>query len=206
MSWRAHATAGSQATQTDKFNAPLFRSLVEKLATRERWVVLDLGAARTQTVELLGKYGCRLDIANVSDGLDALNAIEEPERLMEAAEALLPVRNAEATDVVLCWDLLNYLKRPALRALMSCIARRTQRDSLIHALIAYTHAHMPVNPGSYIPDDDNNLLDIADHSDECPAPRYSPEDLTQCLPDFRINRAMLLSNGMQEFLFSSAEK
>lgn len=201
MGWRAHSTARPHAAQLEKFNAPLFRSLVEKLDTRDRWVVLDLGAAKTQTVKLLSQHGCRLDVANVADGLAALNAITEPQQLIDAAEALLPARNAEPTDVVLCWDLLNYLERPALRALMSCIARRAQRDALIHALIAYTHPDMPVQPGSYVPDENNNLLDIAAHAGQRPAPRYSPEDLGHCLPDFQIDRAMLLSNGMQEFLF-----
>ena len=33
------------------------------------------------------------------------------------------------------------------------------------------------------------------------APRYSPEDLSLCMQGYSIDRAMLLSNGMQEFLF-----
>lgn len=201
MSWRAQTSARPQATQQEKFNAPLFRSLVQNLETRERWVVLDLGAARTQMVALLGQHGCRLDVANVADGLATLNALSEPRQLVNAAEALLPERNAETTDIVLCWDLLNYLELPALSALMSRVAARVQHGSLIHALIAYTHADMPVRPGSYVPDESNNLLDIATHSEQRPAPRYSPEDLGQCLPEFEIDRAMLLSNGMQEFLF-----
>ena len=34
-----------------------------------------------------------------------------------------------------------------------------------------------------------------------PAPRYSPEDLGIAMGSFEIDRARLLSNGMQEFLF-----
>jgi len=33
------------------------------------------------------------------------------------------------------------------------------------------------------------------------APRYSPEDLGKSMGGFLIDRARLLSNGMQEFLF-----
>ena len=33
------------------------------------------------------------------------------------------------------------------------------------------------------------------------APRYTPEDLAHCLPRYRVERARLLRNGMQEFLF-----
>jgi len=33
------------------------------------------------------------------------------------------------------------------------------------------------------------------------APRYSPEDLGQWMPAFSVERARLLANGMQEYLF-----
>jgi hypothetical protein len=33
------------------------------------------------------------------------------------------------------------------------------------------------------------------------SPRYTPEILGQCMPLYRRERAMLLRNGMQEFLF-----
>lgn len=206
MGWGAHSVERSEVTHSERFNAPLFRSLVLELETRERSIVLDLGAARTQTIELFGRYGCRLDIANVADRLTTLNAISDPERLRDAAEALLPARSAEATDVVLCWDLLNYLERPALHAVMSSITERARRGTLVHALIIYSQPHMPVEPGSYIPDETNSLLDIAVHSGDRPAPRYSPEDLSQSLPEFWIDRAMLLGNGMQEFLFRCTKK
>jgi hypothetical protein len=33
------------------------------------------------------------------------------------------------------------------------------------------------------------------------APRYTPEDLSQCMPRYSVERARLLRNGMQEYLF-----
>ena len=44
--------------------------------------------------------------------------------LRERADELLPPRRPEATDVVLCWDLLNYLGLPAIAALSSRLAAR----------------------------------------------------------------------------------
>ncbi len=190
-----------QIVQSTRFNAPLFRSLVNDLSTDERRVILDLGAARKQTVELFSKYRCRLDIADLADELNNLNALTEPQQILDAAEELLPKCNIDSTDLVLCWDIMNYLDRPALRALMSCIAVRGKRGARVHALIFYSHTHMPAQPGHYVPTEDYGLVDIATPYEERPAPRYSPDDLQQCLVDFSIERAMLLSNGMQEFLF-----
>src|SRR5262245_48998285 len=201
MDRHARSIERAESVQPQKFSAPLFRSLVEALQTRNRWVVLDLGAAHTETISLFAGYRCRMDIVDLADGLDELNVLEDPRQLQVTAEALLPARSGEATDLVLCWDLLNYLKRPALRAVMSCVAERSRRNALAHALIVYSDAHMPSRPGSFVPLPDLHLVNVTSQADRRPAPRYSPGDLNDCLPGYAIERAMLLGNGMQEFLF-----
>lgn len=197
----ARPTSVARVERPEKFNAPLFRSLVENLSARERWVVLDLGAARTQTVALFGRYNSRLDIADIADEVNGLNALSDPKLAGNAVDTLLPDCNDEATDLVLCWDIMNYLERPALSAVMARIAERSRDGTLVHALIYYSHTHMPARPGCYVPQDDYSLVDVTASADERPAPRYSPDDLLQCLSGYSIERAMLLGNGMQEFLF-----
>lgn len=199
--WLSRSAEQAGAVHSEAFNAPLFRSLLEKLKNRERRVVLDLGAARAQTVALFSQFRCRLEIADVAGGLEALNVVTEPKRLHHAAEALLPRRRAEPADIVFCWDILNYLERPAMQAIMSSVAARAKRGTLIHALIVYSETHMTAQPGCYVPQDDYSLLNVAAGPENRPAPRYSPEDLSLCLPDYAIDRVMLLGNGMQEFLF-----
>ena len=101
----------------DALNAPLFHSVIERMENVGRVVVLDLGTARTETIALFGRFRCRLDIADLADGIDAVNATEPtPKALRDRVEALLPARRREPTDLVLCWDLLNYLNRPGSRA------------------------------------------------------------------------------------------
>jgi len=184
-----------------RFNAPLFRSLIDHLDTDKRCVVLDLGTAHTQTVELFSRYRCRLDIADLVDGVGWLNAETEPHGSREVAEQLLPTPHAEPADAVLCWDIFNYLERPALSALMSRVAARSRPGTLVHALIVYAETHMPERPGHFIPQEDLSLLDVSVRRHEREAPRYAPTDLTDCLHAYSLERAMLLSNGMQEMLF-----
>lgn len=187
--------------EPERFNAPLFQTLLDRLDSAKRCVVLDLGTAHTQTVALFGRYRCRLDIADVVDGLDSLNAEADPRLQLHAAEALLPKAHAEPADAVLCWDILNYLDRPAMKALMARVAARSRPGTVVHTLIVYSDTHMPATAGHFVPQQDNSLLDVAIRRDERPAPRYAPTDLTDCLRGFSMERAMLLSNGMQEILF-----
>lgn len=190
--------------------APLFSALTGHMHTSDkRWVVLDLGPAQASTIGFFNRFRCRLDIVDLPPRLESLNTEEDKQQLHEQAEALLPKTRGEATDIVLCWDLLNYLNRPALTALMNCIAARSQTGTLVHALIIYSGTRMPAIPGLYAPvndpDDESETTDRLTNlpltGEEKEAPRYTPDDLTHCMRDYHIERAKLLSNGMQEFLF-----
>lgn len=202
IDWSARALERPVAAPAvETFKAPLFGALIAQLEEQTRYVVLDLGPARTQTIGLLSQFRCRLDIADLAQELGGLNSHTEAAERDAAAEAMLPRRHGEATDVVLCWDLLNYLERPALSALMARIAARARPGTLVHALIVYSQTHMPARPARYIPHDNGMHLETSAAAPDTPAPRYSPDDLCRCMTGYTIDRAMLLRNGMQEFVF-----
>ncbi|MGI9219431.1 MAG: hypothetical protein ACR2QS_00175 [Woeseiaceae bacterium] len=84
---------------------------------------------------------------------------------------------------------------------MAGVAARAASGTLVHALIVYADSHMPARPGNYAVLDDQQLIELSSYAQERAAPRYSPEDLQNCLAGFVMDRAALLSNGLQEFLF-----
>jgi len=191
----------NKAPDTAPLNAPLFHTLLERLDDGQRAIVLDLGPARTETLALFGQYRCRMEIADVPAGLDELLADQEPDELDARIETLLPAPRKDPVDLVLCWDVLNYFERPALKTLMRAIAARGQPGTLIHALIVYAASEMPARPNRYAAVDEQHLVATPVTGQIRPSPRYTPEDLALCMPDFKMVRAMLLRNGMQEFLF-----
>jgi hypothetical protein len=186
------------------FHAPLFHETVDGLHPTERYVVLDLGAASTATLALLGRSRCRveiLDLAHFGD-IDRLNAAKPGAALAEVADSMLPNPQPEdAIDLVLLWDLPNYLSLNALSALMKAIGQRARPGALAHALIFYSGRDMCEHPGRLVPTADGELMDYNETSATIAAPRYSPEDLGKSMGGFVHDRARLLSNGMQEFLF-----
>jgi hypothetical protein len=182
-------------------NAPLFRRLVEPMEDGARRVVLDLGPARAETVAAFRRFRCRLDIADLAHQIDSLNAAETAGERRDILCRVLPARRAEHTDVVLCWDLLNYLGRPALTSLMTEIHERLAPDAQVHALITYSTPRMSAQPSRIFPGEDHRLVHAPVTSEEKPAPRYTPDDLSRCMQGYVVDRAALLRNGMQEFLF-----
>ncbi|MDJ0749579.1 MAG: hypothetical protein QNJ11_08840 [Woeseiaceae bacterium] len=195
---RAKASAPPDASVA--FHAPLFDDLVSGLHSTERNVVLDLGAASTDMLALLGRSRCRVDIADFaySGGIDKLNA----SAAVSAADALLPnPLPGDDFNLVFCWDLPNYLTLDALAALMTAIGHRARPRALVHALIVYAEREMHEVPGRFVPTVGGELIDRNARGPSIEAPRYSPEDLGKNMGGFVLDRARLLSNGMQEFVF-----
>ena len=174
---------------------------MQRLQSGGRWVVLDLGAVHSATIREFGRFRCRLEFVELADGLDALNGEIDPRRIRQRADALLPARRGEPTDVVLCWDLINYLNQPALTAVMECIALRCKRGALAHGLVYYS-AKVDAGTAEHVRARRRSTHRAAPTPGrERPAPRYSPEDLARCMPRYSVERGRLLRNGMQEFLF-----
>ena len=186
------------------FHAPLFHDVIAGLGTDARHIVLDLGAASTAMLALLGQSRCRVEIADLAHfgDVERLNSVEPGPSLDAASNALLPNRHSgHAINLVFCWDLPNYLTLNALSALMAAVRERSRPGALAHALIAYSDPDMQESPGCFVPTPDGELVDLNVAGNTIAAPRYSPEELALNMSGFVIDRARLLSNGMQEFLF-----
>ena len=200
---RSHAEVQREPPRA--LHAPLFQQVLSDIDPAMRTVVLDLGAASTSMLDRLGGSRCCVEIADVAHfgGCDRLNALESVQAdAAPVADDLLPDRmTGDPVDVVFCWDLLNYLTLPALKALMRSVGRRCREGAVAHALIYYAERDMPDSPGRFIPTEHDGLMNLGETGKRIDAPRYSPEELGDHMAGFAIDRARLLNNGMQEFLF-----
>lgn len=197
------ATARAPIDLPAALNAPLFRQIVDEFDASVPQVILDLGAASTPMLEVLGRCPCRVEIADIASfgGIERLRTEAPADKLAAIADSLLPRHDPERDiDLVFCWDLLNYLNPPAITALMHAVTARARPGTRLHALIVYSERSMPERPGRYVPEADLKLVNRAAPLPAIPAPRYSPELLGRIMGNFAIEHARLLANGMQEFL------
>ena len=187
-----------------ELRAPLFEGVVTTLAEDQRHVVLDLGVVRSGTVELFSQHRCRLDVmamnAGEGSGLETL----EPDEFKKRVVASIPPAKSEPVDLILCWNLFNYLSPEQIGIVVGELKRRCRAGSRLHALIEYSARTMPAVPLSFVPAMTGILEAEEGESEQVPAPRYSARDLEKCMPGFAHERTMLLGNGMQEYLFRHA--
>jgi hypothetical protein len=181
--------------------APLFAQIIGDLDPDQRLVVLDLGNIRSGTVELFSAYRCRLDIANLPDVLPLPRVEDDPEVRYRALASVFAPHDSEALDLVLCWNLLNYLEREDIRQLIELLAPRLKPDTRLHALMEYASPLMPATPGAWVPDARARLHASQVDENQTDAPRYKPKELERLMPQLKPERTVLLGNGLQEFLF-----
>ena len=179
---------------------------MDSLAEDRRWVILDLGTARPQTIDLLSRFRCRVDIADLEEPVVAsLDWKDDSEEAPDPVEPLRSMPRSEPVDVILTWDYLNYLNRQQITALMTAIANRSRPGAFVHALIGYSRSVMSRRPGLFAPLDEGRLIELPAGTSERAATRYSTEDLDRCSPGYTIERIRLLTSGMQEYLFRLRE-
>lgn len=202
------AAAPGALPRSTSFKAPLLSKILEGSDPERREVVLDLG---TPSGALLARLGstrrCRVELADLASkhgvaALHEIDALEDGDAADDAVNRLLPDQGDEPLDLVLCWDLPNYLTRAMLQRLFDAIALRAAPRCLLHMLIAYSKREMPSTPARYVPADDGQLAQICRNAAMSAAPRYSPEDLAFAVGQFRYERGVLLANGMQEFVYA----
>lgn len=178
--------------------------MLEGPESEQRLVALDFGAPCQKLINrIAARQPCRIEIADfvANDGIARLN-LDEPESLQARLISLLPPPNQERLNLILCWDLPNYLVLPALGSLIALLGARAAPGCRLHMLISYSRRDMPVLPARYLPGEDGQLTQKCVNADRTPAPRYSPEDLGKALSGFRYERGVLLANGMQEFVYA----
>lgn len=183
------------------FPSPLLREVTARFEADARHVILEPGAVSAGILDLLRGRRCRLLVADATEALCALSeAPPEPHDLTRRIETLLFDAGGEPIDTVLCWDLLNYLSPPILSAVATRLAAIMTPTGIIHAYIHSAHATMPRHPQRYTALEDGRVARVGHAPAERKAPRYSAWDLEKHAIGLRVERSMLLRNGLQEYL------
>ena len=164
--------------------------------------MLDLGEPHAETVEFFSGLRVRLIIGSLVPALLTLDAEEDEADLQRRMETLLPDSLASGAQVVLVWDVLNYLQPRVINALMCRLADLLPRGALVHGLVAYSNKVLPETPRALVmcPDGWVRALPAGNNATR-EAPGCSTGELQRLMPAFRVERAILLGDGMQECLF-----
>ena len=144
------------------------------LTSRETPVLLDLGPVVGKNVSFFGEQlGCKIFVEDIYAELDRF----AKEDKLDALPEFLSKRFSQAdgsVDGILCWDVFDYLARPAAQALAAQLTRVLRPDGALLTLFATTQPHGAPHYTKYVVADETSLIYRA-----YPAAKGAPDRVAQ---------------------------
>jgi len=189
------------APTREAVRAALLGEATGALARGGPWSVLDLGPASPATLQFFGGFRCRLGFADALAELAALAArlpAGSPD-LQRRLEPLLPSAAGRPWQVVLLWDLLDYLPTGWLERLGEVLGPLLAPAAVLHGFVATAAAPVPDPPAVYEVESAEQVR--RQHAGgECVPARHTPWHIQRHFGGVAIERSMLHRDGRQEHL------
>jgi hypothetical protein len=176
--------------------------LLQQLKPERSYSILDLGTAHGRNIEFFSRFAGKISVEDLHSTLASFDFLSPEDGFSYEAvfEYLLPYRKNSRFDVILAWDLLNYLERDEFKHLIRHLSKFCRPGSLLLALIC-TSKHMPDRPTRFLVADEQTLEYRNDSTVLRTCPLYQQSDLKNLMPSFRVCNSFILRNGMKEYLF-----
>lgn len=182
------------------FSTKALRKFLGTLSAKESPVLMDLAPVVSGNLNFFGDHlGCKVLIE------DVYGEVERHAKAGTLAELpeVFRTRFAHAdssVDGVLCWDLMDYLDRPAAQALAEQLTRLLRPEG---ALLAFFGTAQPrdAHYTRYVIVDDVNLRYRAYPATRGRQAIFANRDIIRLFERLRVSDSFLLQNNLREILF-----
>ena len=170
------------------------------LQTNEGPLLIDLGPVVGSNVTFFGEQlGCRLRVEDVAKDIDQ----HVKENKLDQLPEFFAKRFKEApgtVDGILCWDVLDYLDRPAAQALATALSALLRPEGCLLGFFSTAEQSEPVYT-KYVVVDESTL-----RYRTYPAPRPRQRnllngDIIKLFRDLRVTDSFLMKSKVREMLF-----
>ena len=198
--WSRRGEEGSaRAAAGPVVGTKVLARLLAALQHRDGPVVLDLGPVVGANVEFLGEQlGCRLRVEDLYADIDAATRGETLDTLPEQLATRFRVEPG-SLDAVLCWDVFDYLEKPAATVLGQQVASWVKPGGVVLCFFSTVAAPAPVYTRYVMVD--------ADHLEHKTSPAahgkrtiFQNRDIERLFPGVGVTDSFLLLNKTREVL------
>ena len=176
-------------------------ALCERLQAADRSAILELGPVRGRNIEFWSRFSDSIYVADLPSSLP-LTSLEEGQDFPGPEwDQLLGVPVGQLFDVILAWDVLNYLELSTVSSLIRYLSNFCRPGTILFALI-FDHRQMPDEITVYRIVDEGHLVYELSGSAMRTCPRHQPRLLTRIICPFRTSSSFRLRNGVVEYLFA----
>jgi hypothetical protein len=182
------------------FATKALRKFLTSLTSRELPVLLDLGPVVGSNVSFFGEQlGCKIFVEDIFADLDRHTRAGKLGELPEFLSKRFPQADGEV-DGILCWDLIDYLDRPAAQQLALQLTRVLRPEG---ALLGFFGTARPreTRYTKYIIVDEVNLKHRSYPSERGRQAILLNRDIIRLFAGLRVSDSFLLQNNLREILF-----
>ncbi len=175
-------------------------SVLERLRDARRTRILDLGPAVGLNLEVYAHVASRVCFADLlADAvLDDGSGLQTPVLLPTPLEAVIPAPDPPF-GVVLTWDQLCFLGRDETSSLVHRMVEVSAPGAVLHALVA-SDGDMSARPARYVLEGTGRVRCELLTDERMPAPSLAPAEVERRLAPFRVERSVLLRDGVRELV------
>lgn len=196
------AAVDTSVTQVTEASYPTqaLQKFLRRLNGVDNPLILDLGPVVGSNVTFFGEHlGCRIRVEDIADDLDR----HVKDGKLEELAAFFAGRFTQAAgsvDGILCWDILDYLDRPAAQALATSLCRLLKPDGCLLGLFSTAATADQVYTKYVILDE--TTLRYRTYPALRPRQRSLLNgDIIKLFKDLRVSDSFLMKSQLREMLF-----
>jgi hypothetical protein len=182
------------------FATKALRKFLTSLTSRESPVLLDLGPVVGSNVSFFGEQlGCKIFVEDIFADLDRHLRSGTLDALPAFFKKRFP-QESGSVDGILCWDLIDFMDRPAAHELAHELTRLLRPDGALLAFFANTPPR-DTRYTKYVIVDEQNLKHRPYESVRGRQPILLNRDISRLFSGLRVSDSYLLKNNLREMLF-----
>jgi hypothetical protein len=197
----ADAPPARAAAPTSVFPTKALRKFLTSLTARESPVLLDLGPVVGANVSFFGEQlGCKILVEDIFKDLDRHARENKLDALPEFLAKRFPQSDG-SVDGILCWDVVDYLGRPAAQALAAQLTRVLRPDGALLALFGTAQSPGAPRYTKYIVANETSLMYRPYDAARGRQAILLNRDIIRLFDALRVADSFLLQNNVREILF-----
>ncbi len=190
----------SVAAADPVFATKALKKFLATLTARESPVLLDLGPVVGSNVSFFGEQlGCKIFVEDIFADVDRHVRANTLENLPAFFKKRFPQEEG-TVDGILCWDMIDYLDRPAAQELASQLTRVLRPEGALLGFFG-TAAPRDTHYTKFIIMDDVNLKHRAYPALRGRQAILLNRDIIRLFSGLRVSDSFLLQNNLREILF-----
>jgi hypothetical protein len=188
------------STDDPAFATKALRKFLTALTARPSPVLLDLGPVVGSNVSFFGEQlGCKIFVEDIFADLDRHARDGITDRLPAFLQRRFPQADG-MVDGILCWDLIDYMDRPAAQELANQLTRVLRPDGALLGFFG-TAAPRDTHYTKYIIVDEVTLKYRSYPAARGRQASLLNRDIIRLFSGMRVSDSFLLKNNLREILF-----